>query len=223
MKAPKRINTNSFKGVSVTAEQMSKVDKIATGEFGIPLSTMMDLAGYQLAELASKNLKKKGKVLILVGSGHNGGGGLVAAKYLYKFGFQVSVFLTSSNLKPTTANQLEDLKKLKVKILEKLPNLPNYDLLIDAILGYNIKGDVKEPIRSVIGAINTSRVMTISLDLPSGLNPSTGEPNGISVKSTATLTLAAPKLGLLKQNAGQYVGKLYLANIGIPKEVFKNI
>ena len=118
-----RINTHSYDRVSVTAEQMSKVDKIAAEEFGIPLSIMMDRAGYQLAELASKNLKKKGKALILVGSGHNGGGGLVAAKYLYKFGFQVSVFLTSTNLKPTTANQLEDLKKLKVKILEKLPNL----------------------------------------------------------------------------------------------------
>lgn len=221
MKDYKRINASTFKGVSVTAEQMAEVDKVATEKFGIPLTTMMERAGYQLADLASKNLKKKRRVLILVGSGHNGSGGLVAAKYLYKFGFQTSVFLTSPNLKPTTANRLKDLEK--VKIQDNLPRLSDYDLLIDTILGYNIKGNVRETIKSVIEAINASGVKTISLDLPSGLNPNTGKPNGASVKSTATLTLAAPKLGLLEQTAKQYVGELYLANIGIPKEVFKKI
>jgi len=221
MKAIQKIDLDNYIGVSVTAKQMEKVDKIAIEEYGITLAQMIEQAGSHLATLCANFLNKNGKVIVLSGGGHNGGGGLVTAKYLYELGFQVSVYLTSNNLKPTTKQQLSMLKKLDIKILPELPDLSDFDLLVDAILGYNIKGEVKGSIKSEIEAINSSRVKTISLDLPSGINPDTGEPNGISVKASATLTLAAPKVGLLIPASKKYVGELYLADIGIPKEVLE--
>ncbi|MCH8821720.1 NAD(P)H-hydrate epimerase [Patescibacteria group bacterium] len=218
-----KINPKNYDQASVTAKEMAKLDQIAIEDFGIDLLQMMERAGSHLATLCAQFLGRNGKILVLAGSGHNGGGGLVAAKHLYTKGFRVSVYLTSNNLKPTTNHQLIMLKKLNVKILSELPNLSKFDLLVDALLGYNIKGEVKGLIKSVIEAINSNKVKTISLDLPSGLNPDTGQPNGISVKSYATLTLATPKVGLLKPVSKRYVGKLYLADIGIPKEIFKKL
>jgi len=218
-----QIDLDSYNQTSVTARQMAQVDKIATEEFGIALLQMMELAGFQLASLCTKYLDKSGKVLVLAGSGHNGGGGLVAAKHLFNWGYNVSIFLTSTKPKPTTEHQLNILKKLDIQILVDQPNFPMFDLLVDAILGYNVKGEVDKPIKSIIDSLNSSKVPTISLDLPSGLNPDTGEPQETAVKAIATLTLAAPKVGLLKPRAKTYIGKLYLADIGIPKKVFNKI
>lgn len=218
-----KINPKNYDQASVTAKEMAKLDQIAIEDFGIDLLQMMERAGSHLATLCAQFLGRNGKILVLAGSGHNGGGGLVAAKHLYTKGFRVSIYLTSGNLKPTTKSQLIIIRKLGVKILSELPNLSDFDLIVDAILGYNVKGKVKEPIKSIIKELNSSNIKTVSLDLPSGLNPDTGQPNGISVKSYSTLTLAAPKVGLLKPASKQYVGKLYLADIGIPKEIFKKL
>lgn len=218
---PKRIDS-SYRP-SVTAAEMAKIDEIAIAEFGINLLQMMELAGYQLAQLSTVFLGSNDKILILIGPGHNGGGGLVTAKHLYNWGFSPSVYLISQDIKPVSLHQLDILSKTSINILKERPNFSEFDLIVDAILGYNIKGDVKEPIKSIVARINTSKVPTISLDLPSGLNPDTGKPQGVAVKATATLTLAAPKKGFFNPKAKQYLGDLYLADIGIPLEVFKKL
>ncbi len=218
-----KINSSNYNHKIVSAEQMAKIDRVAIRKFGISLLQMMELAGLRLASLCTKYTTKTSKVLVLVGSGHNGGGGLVAAKHLHGLGYNVTIFLTVKNLKPTTKHQLNIIKKLQVQILTKKPNFTGFDLLIDSILGYNLKGKVKEPTKSIIEALNSSNTSIISLDLPSGLNPNTGEPEGVAIKASATLTLAAPKIGLMKSVAKSYTGQLYLADIGIPKEVFNLI
>lgn len=218
---PKQIDS-SYKP-TVTAEQMAKVDEIAMQEFGINLLQMMELAGYQLAQLSTNYLDSNSKVLILVGAGHNGGGGLVAAKHLYNWGFSSSVYLISPEIKPISLHQLDILSKTSINILREEPSFAEFDLVIDAILGYNIQGNVNEDIQEIVQTINSSGIKIVSLDIPSGLNPDTGSPMGVSIKATTTLTLAAPKIGLLKKEATAFVGKLYLADVGIPKEVFEKI
>lgn len=219
----RRIDLNDHSQVSVTAKQMARVDEIAIDEFGINLLQMMELAGFGLASLCTHYLNKRGKVLILAGSGHNGGGGLVAAKHLHNWGYKVYIYLTSRQLKPTTQHQLSVIKKLGVETFTSKPNLTKFDLLIDSILGYNLKGNVKEPIRSLIEDINSKDLEAVSLDLPSGLNPDTGKPEGVAVKAKATLTLAALKVGFIEPEAKDYLGELFLADIGIPPEVFEKL
>ena len=219
----KQIDLQNYKNRVVTAKQMTKVDEIAINEFGITLLQMMEVAGKQLANLCTENVGKNQKVLVLAGSGHNGGGGLVAAKYLHNWGYNVSVFLTSSNLKEDTKHQLDKLESLSVQIHKSQPNFSEFGLLVDSILGYSVKGEVKEPIKSIIKKINSSNSKVISLDLPSGLNPDTGLPGGLAVKADATLTLAAPKVGLLKPQASKYTGDLFLADIGVPNKVLSKV
>lgn len=218
---PKQIDS-SYKP-TVTAEQMAKVDEIAMQEFGINLLQMMELAGYQLAQLSTNYLDSNSKVLILVGAGHNGGGGLVAAKHLHNWGFSSSVYLISPEIKPISLHQLDILSKTSINILKEEPSFAEFDLIIDTILGYNIQGNVNEDIQEIVQTINSSGIKIVSLDIPSGLNPDTGSPMGVSIKATTTLTLAAPKIGLLKKEAKEYVGDLFLADIGIPQEVFKKL
>ncbi len=218
---PKQIDS-SYKP-TVTAEQMAKVDEIAMQEFGINLLQMMELAGYQLAQLSTNYLDSNSKVLILVGAGHNGGGGLVAAKHLYNWGFSSSVYLISPEIKPISLHQLDILSKTSINILKEEPSFAEFDLVIDAILGYNIQGNVNEDIQEIVQTINSSGIKIVSLDIPSGLNPDTGSPMGVSIKATTTLTLAAPKIGLLKKEAKEYVGDLFLADIGIPPEIFTKL
>lgn len=219
----KQIDLKNYKRRFVTAKQMAKVDEIAISEFGINLLQMMEQAGKQLAHLCTENVRKNQKVLVLAGSGHNGGGGLVAAKYLHNWGYNVSVFLTSSNLKRATKHQLDKLENLSIQNHATQPNFSDFDLLVDSILGYNIEGKVKEPIESIIKKINSSNSKVISLDLPSGLNPDTGLPGGLAVKADATLTLAAPKVGLLRPQASKYTGDLFLADIGVTNKVFSKV
>ncbi len=218
---PKEIDS-SYKP-SVTTEQMARVDEIAIQEFGINLLQMMELAGYQLAQLSTNYIDPNSRILILIGSGHNGGGGLVAAKHLYNWGYPPTVYLITPDIKPISLHQLDILGKTGINILKEAPNFADFDLIIDAILGYNIQGDVNEDIKEIINAVNSSGKKILSLDIPSGLNPNTGSPMGISIKATATLTLAAPKIGLLKNEAKKYIGDLFLADIGIPKEVFEKV
>lgn len=218
-----KINLGNYSHKIVSSEQMAKIDEITIRKFGISLLQMMELAGFQLASFCTKYTTKSGRVLVLVGSGHNAGGGLVAAKHLHNLGYSITIFLTAKNLKPTTKHQLNILKKLPVQVLTKKPDFASFDLMIDSMLGYNLKGKVDKPTKSIIEAVNSSNIPLISLDLPSGLNPNTGEPEGIAIKALATLTLAAPKVGLMKSVAKSYTGQLYLVDIGIPKEVFSLI
>lgn len=169
MRSPIPIDLAKQNQTSVTSSQMAKVDKIAIAEFGIDLLQMMELAGFQLALLCTKYMNKGSKVLVLAGSGHNGGGGLVASKHLHNWDYKVAAYLTSAETKPTTKHQLNILKRLPIEIFTSKPSLTRFDLLIDSMLGYNIKGAVKEPIKSLIEEINSSSVKVVSLDLPSGL------------------------------------------------------
>ena len=97
------------------------------------------------------------------------------------------------------------------------------DAIVDGILGYSIKGKVKEPFKTWIEEINGKVLPVFSFDIPSGLDPDNGNVHGIAVKADSTLTLAYPKKGLFDKKAKKYVGELYLADIGIPPAVYEKV
>lgn len=205
---------------------MINLDELMIKKFGISLSVMMENAGKALAKLVDGKKNKTKKALIFVGSGHNGGGGLVAARYLTGNGYKVEIILSSQNLKPMTKNQLVKLKKFNVKVGQSdkisdnkiLQALKGNSVVVDAMLGYNSKGKPYGQVARLIGLINKSKKSVIALDIPSGLNPDSGKHAGETIKAKATLTLALPKRGLVKKQAKPYVGKLYLADIKVPDE-----
>jgi len=211
---------------TLTSSQMREVDRLMIEEYRIGLIQMMENAGRNLAWLSRSlflngNLKGK-RVLVLAGSGGNGGGGLVAARWLHNWGVNVEVILTRpiETMRPVPANQLKTLYQLGLDIFhyKKGKSLPECDLILDAIIGYSINDAPKGIAADLIlgaNALTQERIPILSLDIPSGLEPTTGFVYNPCISAEATMTLALPKTGLLSDQAKHQVGNLYLADIGV--------
>jgi len=209
---------------TVTMEQMIEIDRIAMEETGPNLFQMMENAGRNLAELTIKSLGKswnKSEILILAGTGGNGGGGICAARHLANRGAKVYVCITDTEkLKDVPAYQLHILKSTNAKIIpvEEL-KYENPDLIIDAIIGYSLTGKPKCTSAEMIDWASNKLGIRISLDVPSGVNATSGEKMGTFINPDITMTLALPKTGLLSD----VTGDLYLADIGIPSKVYEKL
>lgn len=208
---------------------MKKMDRLSE-EYGVPPARLMENAGRLLAELAEDRFPDSETISILAGKGNNSGDGLTAARYLQK-NHKITVILASSQLKPLPQKQLQRLRKVspetKIFQAEETENkklkqlLKQSGLVIDSLFGFGLKGDPKGIYSQLIRLANSSSVSILSCDLPSGLNADSGKPLNPCIRAEATLTLALPKSGLLKQSAKDFVGELYLADIGIPEPVYK--
>lgn len=216
---------------AVTADQMAEVDRIMIDELGIDLVQMMELAGAALATLARNRFldgDPRGKrVLVLAGSGGNGGGGMVAARRLHGWCADVEVWTTRGpeELIEAAAHQVRSLQTLGIPLRapsERQP-LPSADLVIDALLGYALSGPPTGNAATLIEAANKHHAPVVSLDLPSGLDATTGAVFTPSVHADATLTLALPKSGLWSPGAHRVTGELYLADIGVPEAIYTRL
>lgn len=208
---------------SLSTHQMKEVDRLMVEEIGIGLIQMMENAGRNLAELARRlcNRMIRGRsIVVLCGIGNNGGGGMVAARHLHNWGAQIQVGLIGdpSRLKAVPAHQWSIVQHLGLD--RPTPDLKPADLILDALLGYGAQGDPRPPLAEWIDRANSSGVPILSLDSPSGLDTTTGRPGQPCIRAKATMTLALPKTGLLVPSAKPFVGELYLADIGVPPELY---
>lgn len=217
---------------ALTTQQMREVDRTMIEEYGIELLQMMENAGIALAESAREMLG--GDVLhrrtaVLVGGGNNGGGGLVAARHLSNAGAQVRVILAvpAERLRPVPTKQWRILQHMgmpiEMALSGRIPDLTDRELLIDALLGYGVEGDPRGSIADAIVAANATGLPILALDTPSGLDTTTGRAYQPCIRATRTLTLALPKTGLLEPGARPFVGELYLADIGVPPQLYRRL
>ncbi len=214
---------------AISTEDMIEVDRIMVEEFGIGLLQMMENAGQNLARLARDRFLKphatNKRITILAGSGANGGGVLVAARHLHNWGALVRVYTVRAEggLRGVSATQLKTLRQMGVEIFQKvLPPLDKAaDLILDGIIGYNLRGTPKGKAAGLIRWANARKVPVLSMDVPSGLDATTGEVFNPAIKASATMTLALPKKGLMAREGAAISGELYLADIGVPPEVYR--
>lgn len=208
-----------------TYKQISKLDELAMGKYGLNILQMMEIASHQFARIAKNYLKTlRGKrILVLSGTGHNGGDGLCAARYLANWGAKVTAMIAGNNLKTATKHQLGILTRMNLQTLKPSLTLPKADLVIDALLGYNQTGPVRAPYDQLITQANNQAAPIVSFDNPSGLNIESGNPTNFTITATVTVTLAAIKVGLTQKQAHKYVGKLFLVDLGIPKEAYDEV
>ncbi len=215
----------------ITAEQMRTVDRLATEEYRVHLLQMMENAGRHLAHLARERFLEGTalghSILAVCGTGGNGGGGLAAARRLHGWGASVTVATTAppNEYSGIPAHQLALLQRMEVPIAHMDPDdaLPDADLLLDAIIGYGLDGEPDDEMADRIHQVIWHGAPVLSLDVPSGLNATTGVPSDTTVHAEATLTLALPKCGLDAPAARSAVGDLYLGDIGIPPSVYADL
>ncbi len=209
---------------ALTTEQMREVDRIAIEETGPNLYQMMENAGRNLATLAILLLGRgwqKAKVVVLAGSGGNGGGGVCAARHLANRNVKVNLCLANSEgLGEVPAFQRKVFqftggKEVDISDLQ----YQHVDLVLDALIGYGLQSAPRGTVQKLIQWTRESGAPILSLDVPSGLDSTTGETHGDYIQATWTMTLALPKTGLLSDKTG----KLYLADIGIPEETFRRV
>jgi NAD(P)H-hydrate epimerase len=213
--------------VYVTADEMKAIDEATIQKYKIDVLSLMENAGVATALLARRMLGgsvRRKRVACLTGKGNNGGDGLVASRHLSNWGAKVAVILSSGReeLGGVGARQFESVQATGAAILGVDADLTGYDLLLDALLGYNSKGAPREPIAGLIRRANDSQVPILAVDIPSGLDPTTGTPNDPCIVARATLTLALPKTGFLNPESRRFVGDLYLGDVSIPLEVYRS-
>ena len=209
---------------AVTAEQMREVDRIAVQEFGLDILQMMENAGRNLAENVLDMLyEARGEVTVLAGAGGNGGGGLCCARHLHNRGFKVWVVLDRdpSMLREAAANQLYILQAAGLQPADPTKAselMRRSQIVVDALIGYSLRGAPRGKAAELIDLCNQHAARVLSLDVPSGLDATTGATPGLVVRPERTLTLALPKTGLTNVE-----GELCLADIGIPPEVYHRL
>lgn len=212
----------------IDTRQMVEVDRLMVEEYHIDLDQMMENAGRNLARLAVSRFLGKGlkHVVIMAGTGGNGGGALVAARHLHNWGVNVSVFLARSHelFKGIPAHQLEILQNMHISASQfaDKQEMPEADLIIDGLVGYSLKGSPSGTVAELIRWANSQNVPVLSLDVPSGLDASTGIAFEPVIKAAATMTLALPKTGFQKPGVDSLIGELYVADIGVPPELYAN-
>jgi NAD(P)H-hydrate epimerase len=215
---------------ALTTEQMKKVDRLMIEEYGIELIQMMENAGRNLALLTKRMLDDDivdRPIVVLAGRGNNGGGGMVAARHLLNWGAWVQVLSSypPDGYKGVPRHQLAILQQMDAPLAwaDEGWELPPCDLVVDAIIGYGLRGDPRGMARDLIQLANSSLAPILSLDTPSGIDTQEGRVFTPHVRAAATLTLALPKRGLLAPAAREACGQLYLADISVPPELYTRL
>ncbi len=209
---------------TVTAEQMRELDRIAVEETGPNFYQMMENAGRNLALLAIEFLGSNwtgAMILVLAGSGGNGGGGICAARHLANQDCKAKLCLANpKRLKEVPAFQRKVFQSTCGKEIEAtaLPKEP-VDLVVDALIGYGLQASPKGAVAKLIRWANLGQPPILSLDVPSGIDATTGHAPGDCIQPRWTMTLALPKTGLLSQENSA----LFLADIGIPAGVYRRM
>jgi NAD(P)H-hydrate epimerase len=218
---------------SLPAVAMARLDRLLVDDFGFDVLQLMELAGYAVAAEARRRLPggdvRDRRVIVLAGSGGNGGDGLVAARLLRSWGARVDVILSHEpdRLRGAAAHQWRILANLGQSPAGPPADaplaLPPADLLIDALLGFGLAGPPTGASAALIRAANAHGAPILAVDLPSGLDATTGIPNDPCIRAAVTLTLALPKTGLLRPPAAPVVGDLVLADIGVPRVAYRRL
>lgn len=215
----------------ISAEQMIEVDRAMVEDYNILLIQMMENAGSSLAYLARERLldgdARDKRVLVLAGTGGNGGGVLVCARRLVNYGAQVGILVTKGDehFAPIPLHQLGTLRRMGVPIggSQDVGVAEKPALIIDGLIGYSLKGAPRGAAADLIRWANHQRTSILSLDTPSGVDVTTGIIFDPAIRATATMTLALPKVGLRAPGVESQVGELYLADISVPPSLFAEV
>lgn len=206
---------------------MRELDRVAVEDFGLTLLQMMENAGRNLSDMALQMLAGKPSVVtVLAGSGGNGGGGLCAARHLHNRGVQVTLVLTRDPeaLDGATKRQFETLRASGLEPIsadQSARVISGASLTIDALIGYGLKASATGQPANLINQCNRFASTVLSLDVPSGLDATTGTSGGPVVRADHLLTLALPKTGL--SHPDMDVGRIFLADIGIPPAAVERV
>lgn len=215
----------------MSREEVRRVDAWAIEEIGVPGVILMENAGRSCAELARQKLAggPDPRVCIFCGAGNNGGDGYVIARHLLNAGIQTRVVFLGdpARVRGDARINFDILERLGHPIERLDPRGEDVaarirmfggeaSLIVDALFGTGLQGELKTEYRAIIEAINGLGRPVLAVDIPSGLDCDTGEPLGTAIRAAYTVTFVAIKKGFLTPaGAGRYTGEIHVASIGV--------
>ncbi|MGI9048191.1 MAG: NAD(P)H-hydrate epimerase, partial [Rubrobacteraceae bacterium] len=202
-----------------TADEMSRADGGAQ-ELGIPGGVLMERAGAAMAEEILERYSTK-RALVVSGGGNNGGDGFVIARELHLAGVDVALLATKDEYSGDPEVNLGVLRNLDLEVVgpEALGSeLGRTDLVVDALLGTGFSGEVREKEAALIRQINDSRLPVVAVDVPSGVDGSTGQVQGDAIYVDLTICAHAAKVGCVVSPGREHAGEVTVVDIGIPPE-----
>jgi len=208
----------------LTAGEVADADRAATEEYGVSVTSLMENAGVAVATVAKELLGGNAggrTVCVLAGKGNNGGDGLVAARHLRSWGAEVEVVIAGdrSDLREVPAKQAEAAEGMGIPFFGPGRDF-DAQLIIDSLLGYGSTGNPREPVARLIRRANSKKRSVLAVDIPSGLDATTGAPGEPCIVANATVTFGFPKTGFLNPDSRRFVGDLFLADISLPAEIY---
>jgi ADP-dependent NAD(P)H-hydrate dehydratase / NAD(P)H-hydrate epimerase len=207
----------------LTSEQVARLDA-AAAECGVTTLQLMEIAGWQVARCAWRHLGRPAGVSVVAGYGNNGGDGLVAARHLATWGCAVRVLVLGDEARVTgvVRDHVVSARRCGVDVVvdadpSVVPGVViEAELIVDAILGTGLRSAPRELQASAIRAINESGIPVLSVDVPSGLDATTGEAFDPTVHAALTCSLTAMKKGLRHGGGASHAGAVWVADIGMP-------
>ncbi len=217
---------------ALTREQSRAVDQLAAEKYHIPGVILMENAGRGSAELLTAQAPKQ--VLIACGPGNNGGDGYVIARHLdlAQVSVKIALFCARERIKGDALINFKIAEAAGIEIIdcsneplsaEFETALAEADWVVDALLGTGVTSAPREPIAAAIRAINASPARVLAIDIPSGLDCDTGQPNEPTTQANLTATFVTPKPGYEQETARPYVGEVHVIDIGTPRKLLKEV
>jgi hydroxyethylthiazole kinase-like uncharacterized protein yjeF len=222
----------------MSAEAMVGADKKAQA-LGVPAERLMEHAGTAAAAAAralaiETDRWGRGPIVVLAGPGNNGGDGFVAARHLARAGAQVVVAFVAGESRPRGRDAARNWDRLLRDERVTLVHAPvardvailgqgieKASIVVDALLGTGVRGELRDPIRTAVELINRARsamVPVLAIDTPTAVDLSSGQPSDPSVRADLTVTFHRPKTGLRTRLGAALAGRVLVAPIGIPSE-----
>lgn len=207
---------------SLSRKQMKMLDATAFAS-GFSTIQLMESAGIEIAGILSQKYSSETTFLFMCGSGNNGGDGLVACRQLVNKGYQASVLLSSEKLSEAAKHNLKLVEHMGVPInvWKKNFEFSPYDVLVDCLLGYSQKGELRDPLTFLVPKARNANKRIIAVDIPTGLDATTGKLADMYLPADLTISLAAPKKGFDKKP--DVCGEILVVGIGIPAFVYKHL
>ena len=209
----------------VKKEMIHWMDQKASRDYGIPTILLMEHAAQALCDAFIQLYDRNQKVCVVCGPGNNGGDGFALARLLYQNQYCVSVYC------PVLPDKMSQDELINAKMVEAL-EIPYYqtfdaflevlkqcDVVVDALFGVGLSRDIQGDYSDLIKTINQSEKTVVSIDIPSGIDGTTGFKKGHAIIAHHTLTLAAYKQGLFINDARKHCGNIQLLDIQIPSKL----
>ncbi len=210
-----------------TAQEMRELEARAVEGVGIPSLVLMERAGLAAAHEILSRFGDAGSATVLCGAGNNGGDGFVVARHLHAAGMAVEVFLTgsASRLGGDARANYEIVRKLDLTVHERVAparlrrGVRRAGVVVDALLGTGFSGRPRPGAAALIDAVGAAAGPVVALDVPSGVDSSTGVVEGAAVSAQLTVTFHAPKVGLVVAPGRFHAGAVVVADIGVPPQL----